>query len=178
MQWLAFNILGFQAVWWACVLGAGAGSPWMGPIAAAAFAAIHLRFTPTRRRDARLLVSAVVMGLLVDSTLGGSGLLSYASNGGQPALAPAWILALWAGFALTLTHSMKALAARPWAAAIFGLLGGPLAYASAGAAAGAVTFDEGIVSGLLAVAVAWSVAVPLLYRIDKKLANVPEEALA
>jgi hypothetical protein len=41
-----------------------------------------------------------------------------------------------------------------------------------------VTFNEGIVSGLLAVAVAWAVAVPLLYRIDKKLANVPEEALA
>jgi hypothetical protein len=178
MWWIVFNVLGFQAVWWACVLGASAGWGWAGPLAVATFAAVHLRFTPTAARDLRLLVAAVLLGLVVDGLLGASGLLAYAAAGGTPALAPAWILALWCGFALTLTHSMAFFARRPLAAAAFGLVGGPLAYAGAAAVAGAVAFPLGSVPALAAVAVAWALALPLLYAVDRRFVVARREVLA
>jgi hypothetical protein len=178
MRWNVLNVLGFQAVWWACVLGAGAGSTWVGPLAAAAFAAVHLRFTPTPTRDLRLLCAALLLGLVVDGLLGASGLLAYAAAPGTTVLAPGWILALWCGFALTLTHSMAFFARRPLAAAAFGLLGGPLAYAGAAAAAGAVTFPHGSAPALAAVAAFWALALPLLYAVDRRFVVAPREAMA
>lgn len=176
MWWIVFNVLGFQAVWWACVLGAGAGLGWAGPLAAAAFVAVHLHWTPTPARDLRLLAAAVVLGLVVDGLLGASGLLAYAAATGP--LAPAWILALWAGFALTLTHSMAFFARRTLAAAAFGLLGGPLAYAGAAAVAGAVTFPAGSVPALAAVAVGWAIVLPSLYALDRRMAAARRESFA
>jgi hypothetical protein len=172
-----FNVLGFQAVWWACVLGAGSGWGWLGPLAALGFAATHLRFTPTPRRDLRLLVAAMLLGLAIDGALGASGLLAYAEAGNTPALAPAWILALWCGFALTLTHSMVFFARRPLAAAAFGLIGGPLAYASAASVAGAVAFPHGNVPALAAVAATWGLALPLMYAIDRRFVDAHRKAL-
>lgn len=178
MRWMLFNVLGFQAVWWACVLGAGAGRAWAGPLAVAAFAVVHLRLTPTPARDLRLLAAAVLFGLLLDGLFGASGLLVYAAANGPAALAPAWILALWAGFALTLTHSMAWLATRPLAAAAFGCVGGPLAYAGAAAVAGAVTFPHGGTVALGAVAAGWALALPLLYALDRRLGAQPKAAFA
>jgi hypothetical protein len=178
MWWIVFNVLGFQAVWWACVLGAGAGWGWAGPLAVAVFAVLHLRFTPTPQRDLRLLLAAALLGLVVDGLLGAYGLLAYAAAGDTAALAPAWILALWCGFALTLTHSMAFFAGRPLAAAAFGLVGGPLAYAGAATVAGAVAFPLGSAPALAAVAAAWALALPLLYAFDRRFTVAPCEALA
>lgn len=178
MWWNVCNVLGFQAVWWACVLGAGAGWGWAGPLAVAAFAAVHLRLTPTPARDLRMLAAAVLMGLLVDGLLGASGLLVYAAATEPHALAPVWILALWAGFALTLTHSMAFFARRPLASMLFGLLGGPLAYAGAAAVAGAVVFPSGLEPALAAVAVGWAIALPTLYALDRRMSVPREESYA
>jgi len=153
MRWIAFNALGFQAVWWACVLGAGAGAGWAGPLALAAFAALHLRLTPTPARDLRLLAAALLLGLVVDGMLGASGLLAYALDNGPRVLAPMWNLALWAGFALILTHSMAFFARRPLAAA-FGLFGGP---------------------ALAAVGAGWAIALPALYALDRWMAPAHRE---
>jgi len=178
MRWFLFNLVGFQAVWWACVLGAGSGTVWAGPVAAMIYAALHFSLTPNRQRDLRLLAMALVFGLLLDGALGASGLLSYAGAGDYPALAPGWILALWAAFALTLTHSMAWFINRPWAAAGFGLIGGPVAYAGASAAAGAVAFPQGSVLALLAVGLGWALALPLLYALDRRMSSPRAEAYA
>lgn len=178
MRWFLFNLIGFQAVWWACVLGAGSGMVWAGPLAAVVYAALHFVYTPTRRRDLRLLAAALVFGLLLDGVLGGSGLLSYAGASEYRALAPVWILALWAGFALTLTHSMAWFIARPWAAAAFGLIGGPLAYAGAKAVAGAVAFPHGDGVALIAIGIGWALALPLLYAMDRRWSAPRAEAYA
>lgn len=178
MRWFLFNLVGFQAVWWACVLGAGAGVAWAGPAAATLYAVMHFSLTPNRQRDLRLLAMALVFGLLLDGALGASGLLSYAGASDYPVLAPGWILALWAAFALTLTHSMAWFVTRPWAAAGFGLIGGPLAYAGASAAAGAVTFPHGSVLALIAVGLGWALALPLLYAMDRRWSAPLAEARA
>ncbi|WP_037413110.1 DUF2878 domain-containing protein [Silanimonas lenta] len=157
------NLLGFQAVWFASVFGAGSGRPWLGPLVASVFVAAHLAASPDRRGDLRLLALALALGAVVDSLFAASGLLRYAGAWPSDALAPGWILAMWAGFALTLHHSMAFLRGRPAAAAAFGLVGGPLAYWAAQRGFGAVAFEAGTAPALALVGLGWALALPLLY---------------
>ena len=73
------------------------------------------------------------------------------------------MIALWLNFAATLNVSMAWLRGRYLLAALFGALGGPLAYYS-GAKLGATT---GLPTpcGMLVLAVAWGGMTPLLVRI-------------
>lgn len=165
-RWFAIaNLLGFQVVWFAAVIGAAEGYVWAGPMAAAVFALAHFAFTPDRRGDALLLVFALLMGIVADSALVLAGLLTFVNPWPWPALAPVWILAMWGGFALTLNHSMAFLRDRPAGAAVFGLVGGPLAYWGAARGWEAVSFDAGLVPAMLALAVVWGVALPALYTL-------------
>ena len=160
------NLLGFQAVWFAAVIGASSGYAWAGPVAALVFAAAHFAFTPDRPGDARLLAIALAMGVVADSALVLGGLLTFVSPWPWPSLAPLWILAMWAGFALTLNHSMAFLRHRPAAAAVFGIVGGPLAYWGAARGWDAVRFDAGLVPAMVALAVVWGIALPALYALQ------------
>ena len=62
---LVANVLGFQAVWFASVIGAANGLPWAGPLAVVIYAAAHFAWTPDRRGDLRMLAIAVSMGASV-----------------------------------------------------------------------------------------------------------------
>jgi hypothetical protein len=87
--------------------------------------------------------------------------LHYASP--QPALlAPAWILAMWVAFAMTLNHSLAFLKTSPMAALVLGAVGAPLAYLAAGRGFGAVEFTPPAWRGELAVGAGWAVALVLL----------------
>ncbi|MGL6289111.1 MAG: DUF2878 domain-containing protein [Silanimonas sp.] len=164
---LIANVLGFQAVWFASVMGAANGLPWAGPVAACAYAAAHLAWTPDRRGDLRMLGIALPMGLVADSLLAISGILAFASPWPSTLVAPVWILAMWAGFALTLNHSMAFLRGRWLAAAVFGAVGGPLAYWGAARGFDAVDFGLGLPVAMLALAVTWGVAMPALYALQR-----------
>ncbi|KRD80349.1 DUF2878 domain-containing protein [Lysobacter sp. Root983] len=159
------NLIGYQLVWFAAVIGAGRGTPWPGTIAAALFVAWQLSM-PGRAREWRLVVAAVVAGVLVDGGLAGSGLAVYAAA--RPALpaggAPLWILALWSAFALTLTQSLSALRTRAWLAPLLGAIGAPLAYLGAARGWQAMTFAPPVWPGVLALAIGWAVALTLLAR--------------
>jgi hypothetical protein len=170
------NLIGFQTVWFASVYGAGAGLPWLGPLAAGLFASLHLQFSPTRRRDLHLLVAAIVLGFAVDSVFAASNLLDYASPWPSDSVAPLWILAMWAGFALTLNHSMHFLRDRLLWAALFGLVGGPLAYWGAGRAFDAVSYPGDALLAKLLLALAWAAVLPALYVFDDRLQRREEPA--
>jgi hypothetical protein len=161
----AGNVIGFQLVWLASIGGAGAGLAWAGPAAAAVFVAAMLAVGGRRRDDLRMLAIALPLGLAMDSGFAASGWLVYAEPGPWPALAPVWIASLWAGFALTLNHSMAFLRGRPAAAALFGLLGGPLAYWSAAEAFSAVAFGVPAAWALAALAIGWAAVLPLLFAL-------------
>jgi hypothetical protein len=144
----------WQAGWLAAVLGAARGSAWLG--VAAAMPALALHAWRYRRMPAAGLILpavAVVLGAVVDGALGLAGL---APVGGWPA---PWMLALWALVATALTASLAWLRGRPLLAAAFGAVGGPLAY-GAGARLGAIAPMGWEL--LLAVALAWAVALPAL----------------
>jgi uncharacterized protein DUF2878 len=158
------NLLGYQAVWFLAVYGAGAGRVWPTLLAATLFAAWQLAVSTERSSDLRLIGIALVLGTLIDGVLARSGLLSYASA--APALppggAPLWILALWAAFALTLNHSLRWLRGRPIPAVLVGAIGGPLAYLAAARLSHAVSFAAPAWQPLTALALGWAVALALL----------------
>ncbi|MBN8888177.1 MAG: DUF2878 domain-containing protein [Rudaea sp.] len=157
-RWL--NIAGYQLVWFAAVYGAATARPWMGVGAALFFVAGQMLVSRDRSADARTLLLAIGLGIVIDGSLAATGLLRYASP--YPALgAPAWILAIWAAFALTVNHSLAFLRNRPLPAALLGAIGAPLAYSAAARGFGAVAFGEPRWTGLLALSVAWAGAMTL-----------------
>ena len=155
------NLVGYQLVWFGVVIFASRGQPWLSVALAAAFALVQWQVSRQRVSDARLLACAVAFGIVIEGTLATSGLLRYASP--SPALlAPVWILALWAAFAMTLNHSMMFLRGRPVLAALFGAVGGPLAYAGAARGFGAVAFATPAWPAMLALALGWAIALAVL----------------
>lgn len=130
----AFNLLAFQAGWFATVLGAAHGLAWLGPVAVVVAIALHLTLTPQRLTELRLLMVAAGWGLILEHALLYAGLIRYA---GDPAWVPLWMLALWPLFATTLNVSLAWFQSRLPLAALAGVLAGPLAYA-AGETLGAI----------------------------------------
>jgi len=77
------------------------------------------------------------------------------------AVAPAWMAMLWASFATTLRHGLGWMRGRWTLAAALGAASGPLAF-WAGERLGAL--ELGGTPALLALAVEWGAALPLLLR--------------
>lgn len=75
---------------------------------------------------------------------------------------PAWILALWWAFALSIVPLLGYLHRRLLLAAVFGAIGGPLAYLGAARGWHVVQFAQPQWHSLLALAAGWAVAMPLL----------------
>jgi len=164
------NLIGYQMVWLAVVLGAGRGQPWLG-IGAAVVFVIWQSHGPHWSRNMRLVVSALVVGTLIDGGLLISGLINYASPWPIAGAPPLWIGAIWAAFAVTLPRSLAFLQGRPWLGAALGAMGGPLAYLGA-ARASAVIWAAPTWQGLAALALTWALAMPLLAEIARRGASV------
>lgn len=155
------NAVGYQLVWLIAVAGAARDRQWWGVAAAAVFAGLVLLHSRQRAADLLLVAIALALGLLLDGGLALSGWLQYAAA--QPALAaPAWILAIWAAFALTINHSLGFLQGRPAWAGLIGAIGGPLAYLAAARGFAAVEFAAPAYRAVCVLVLAWAIALPLL----------------
>ena len=163
------NAIAYQLVWFAAVIGAGRSLAWPGLLAAIAFIVATLATSRHRALDLRLIVVAVLCGVLIDGLCLAFGLVRYAAPMPGPwhFLAPAWILALWAAFSTTLTRSMAWLRPRAWAGAVLGAAGGPLAYLGAARGWGAVTFTSPAWQALPALGLGWAMALALLLWVSR-----------
>lgn len=162
-----YNVLGYQAVWFAAVAGAGHALWWSGPLAALAFAAGHFGWAADRTdraADLRLMAMAALCGLVLDGTLSWSGFVDYGGDAVTlpPGGAPLWILSMWMAFALTLRHSLGTVCRRPLLAALLGAVFGPLAYLGAERGFSAAALAEPRWQVLLALGVGWAIALWLL----------------
>lgn len=157
-----FNLLGYQAVWFAAVLGAARGWAWPALVAAALFALVHFGVHGRRSTDARPLLCALAAGALMDGGLAASGWLAYSAS--VPTWPPLWILAIWAAFALTLDHSLAYLQTHPLAAVLLGAVGGPLAYLGAQRLE-AVVFVAPDWRAIAALSLAWALVFPALTQL-------------
>jgi hypothetical protein len=177
---LAVNFVAFQLGWFACVIGAAKGLPWVGVLVVLAVIALHLARVRRPVPELRLVGLAMALGLLVDSLLLATGWLSYPAGLWLPGpwgsyLAPYWIVAMWALFATTLNVSMGWLRGRPWLAVLMGAVGGPLSYLG-GEELGAIELTEPV-AAMAALAVAWAVAMPLLMKAAERLDGVRDKVL-
>jgi hypothetical protein len=167
---LALNFIAFQLGWFACVLGAANGAPWLGPLVVLGVVLLHLTRVRRPTPELKLIAWAMLLGLIVDSLLLASGWLRYPSGLWLPGLAPYWIVAMWGLFATTLNVSLGWLRGRPVLATLMGAVGGPLSYL-AGEKLGGIELLAPT-AALLALAVAWGIAMPLLAWLATRLDGV------
>ncbi len=155
------NAIAFQTAWFAAVLGASHGMPWLGVVAVPLGLVLHLALSSDWRPELLLALAAAVVGFVFDSILIRAGAFSPIPYLVPPPFSSLWMVMLWVNLATTMNVSMGWLRQRYALAAVFGAVGGPMAYYS-GARLGAMTRlpDPG---GLLWIGIAWAVALPLLY---------------
>ncbi len=157
-----------QVGWFACVLGAARGYPWLGPAVVFVGLAIHVRTQPrgARVKEVLILTLAAVLGFLVDTALLRGGVMSVAGA----AVSPTWLVALWPnlGAATARGGSLGSLERRPILGVLLGLLGGPLAY-DAGARLGAIGLAGGRLGALALIGAAWSLVLPALFCLRRRI---------
>ena len=159
------NITAFQTAWFASVLGAAQGFFWMGPLAVTLGLALHLGLQPERLKELSLAMAAGALGFFFDSGLIAFGVFAPVRDWMPAPFSPLWMVFLWINFATLLNGSLRWLHGRYHLAAVLGAVGGPAAYYG-GAQMGAMTALPGM-GNLLVLALAWSIAVPLmLWMVD------------
>jgi hypothetical protein len=158
------NIVAFQVGWLACVLGAGYGKPYLGPVVVVVLVGVYLALRPHPVNELGFLLTVAILGTMVDSLLATTGILSYKSQSASW-MAPVWISALWMNFATTIRVSMKWLDGHPVLAALIGAVAGPLAY-YAGSRLGAIELTQPKTS-LAVLAIVWALSLPGMYRLSQ-----------
>jgi len=160
----ALNFILYYAGWFACILGPASGYPWTGTLLALALIGVHLALARRARDELELMLWAAAVGTVSDTLQIALGTLRYPIGSVVAWLPPPWMVLLWMQFAATVNYSMHWLARRPWTAALFGAIGGPLAFIG-GARLGVVVFHPAVWPSLLSLALVWAVAMPLLLAI-------------
>ncbi len=160
------NAVLFQITWFACALGAAKGLLWPAIAACGALAVFQLQSKHRHPSDVALIATALALGLVIDSAWIQLGLISYATPAPVAALAPAWILILWVGFALTINHSLAWLNLHPLLPAVAGLICAPLSYL-AGVKLGALAYQGDSLLISCALGVTWAIAMTVLVQVSR-----------
>lgn len=155
------NFAMFYLGWFACVMGAGHGQLWLGPLVVAALVLIHLFLIAAPVQEAKLIALIGIFGFAVDTLQASAGLYAFARTSAAPWLCPLWMVALWMIFATTLNASMSWLAGRYRLAAVLGALCGPVSYV-AGARLGAIELSAPASASLVGIAIVWACVMPSL----------------
>ena len=154
------NFVAFQVGWFACVLGAAHGMPWLGVVVAGVIVAWHLWRAPRARPELTLIAIAAAGGFVWDSLLVALGWIGYPNGALVAGTAPVWIVAMWVVFATTLNVSLAWLKRSVPLAILFGAVGGPLAYLAGAKLGGVVLLQQ--TPALIALALGWAAIMPLL----------------
>lgn len=162
--------IAYQLAWCATAYGAAHGMPSLGISACLAVLALAVWVADDRRSLALLIVALGGYGLGVETLLRATGLVSYSSPGPIAGLAPAWIVVLWMAFGALVPLTMSWLRGRLALAALFGALLAPLSYVAA-ERFGALQISTARGIGLIVIAVAWSVVVPVALRLSARRAD-------
>jgi hypothetical protein len=159
----------FQICWFASVLGAAHGYPSMGPgVVALSSLQVLLRAQPGQ--ELKFAALALVLGIACDALLMSLHAVAFPLHEHLP---PLWMAGLWANLAFTFSGCLGWLRGKFVLGALFGALGGPLCYVG-GARMGALVLDTSNVSALIAIAVVWASAIPLLLWIHRRWINEAE----
>ena len=173
---LVTNFVLFQLGWFACVLGGAYDQTLLGSLIAMAVIAYHFYNAPDAIKEFRLLMLALIIGLVFESIVTAQHFARYSHGQMFEFIAPLWMILMWPLFATTLNLSMRWLKGMaPLLIALVGALFAPLAYFS-GNRLGAVQYDDMMLSmGLIAIA--WSALLPVLVTMSLKLDGYSDSSL-
>jgi hypothetical protein len=163
------NLLAYQVAWFACILSAARGMPWIGTVVALSVVAGHISVARRPKTELALIAAAGLIGWSWESALVQTGWIAYPSGNIVTGFAPHWIVALWLVFATTFNVSLQWFKSHLAVVAVFGFIGGPLAF-YAGEALGALTLAPKL--GLAAIAVGWGLLMPMLMLLARRLDGV------
>lgn len=164
------NVALYQLGWFFCVLGAAYDFALYGTLIALIMIGMHLILTDERQAEIRLLLCTCILGVVVDSSQQALGVFSFKSDPDWPLWLPAWIFVIWAQFATLFRYALYWLRGRYLLAALFGLLGGPLAYAG-GVRLGAAQFGADLSFSLVSLALVWACVTPLLVWLSARFSS-------
>jgi len=156
------NFIAFQIGWFAAVLGAGHGMPWLGVVIVPLVLLANLILSADWRQELVVALCAAVMGFVVDTGLVTAGVFAPVPFLVPRPFSPLWMVMLWVNQATTLNGCMAWLRGRYLAGSLFGAIGGPLAYLS-GAKLGAATLPS--TRGLIILGITWAGAFPSLLAV-------------
>ena len=167
------NIVIYQVCWLVCILGAAYGMPLSGVLAVVAAVAWHLYLARDARMETILLTMAAIVGAVWDSLLVAAGWLVYPSGTLIEGTAPYWIVALWIVFATTFNLSLRWFKQRLLLSALFGAVGGPLAF-YAGERLGGVMFTD-FGAAMLVLSLGWACLMPAMMLLAQRYDGFGEE---
>jgi hypothetical protein len=162
---LIINLILFQLAWFACVIGASKGMPWLGVLVTALVLSWHLYQAKNVKAELLLMLCALFIGAAYDQSMLSLGYISYLNNGWTSTIVPVWILALWLAFTSTLNVSLRWMRSKHLIAVIFGAIGGPLAYLGAGKL-GAVILHGA--TSYIALSIGWAIITPFLLLLSSR----------
>ena len=170
-MWLLLNLVIFDIAWFSSVVGGAREMPWLGPLAVLAALMIHFRAARNLTEEVLLILSCAITGAVFDSFLVASGWVTYKAGLFSDHLAPYWIITMWMLFATTLNVSMRWLRGKPWLAALFGAVGGPISYLTGEGLVGIVLSNQP--AAVAALAIGWAIMMPMLMWLSEKLDGMP-----
>ena len=169
---IILNVATAQIGWFGSVIGGAQQMPWIGPLVALVALTIHFYFARRPAQELLLIISCAAIGAAFDSMLVAAGWVQYYSGQFSAVMAPYWIISMWILFATTLNVSMRWLRGRWRLAAIFGLVGGPLAYLGGQKLGGIELVNE--VAALAALGIGWAVMMPVLLWLAENFDGMSE----
>ena len=166
------NAIGFQIGWFACIASVRYDQEFPAIFFCGLLVGLHFFFSKAPRLDFKLTLIALVLGIVVDSSLQYFSVIRFYGWALGP-LSPFWLWMVWVMFALTLNYSLAFLLNKHLLlSAIAGLLFGPLSYI-AGAKLGAASFDNSL-AHLAVLGMVWMLTLPALVFISKN-SSLPTE---
>ena len=165
---VAINYFGFSIVWLCCVYSGAQGITALALLPTLVFLYLHFMIvTDHLKEEIQLILIAVLMGVIVDSSFSFFGVVSYNGNiASIPHLAPIWILCMWAGFSAQINHAMNRLRGKYLLIGFYGLLA-PLAYMG-GEKINAASITDGDINYAI-ISISWAISLVVLFKISAYL---------
>lgn len=160
------NVAIYQFIWFLCVLKGNTGAFFALPLIV-----LHLYFSECRKSDVIVMGAFLLAGVVIDGGLHLAGFFSFTVSG-KPL--PFWLVVIWLALSILPNHSLSWMKRRPLLCAIFGALGGPLAY-WAGERLGAASFAFPLYWSIPILAVVWAIFWPLAMSLASNLSSNTEK---
>ncbi len=148
------NGLLFMVGWFACVLGGNK----VALVATLIIVIIHITCITSWKKEGQLLVLTLLLGSVIDSLLGYTGLLQFGSD--SPLL-PVWLACLWLLFSTTLRHSLAWMHSYKRSASLAVAVIAPFNYYTGAKLAG-IGLAQPVWQPLLIIGIIWAILIPAL----------------